>query len=165
MAKTVLRIDIPTDTEVQAAVGRVALRHGHLDHILKLTIKSILGITVREALDATRHQGSRELRERVRRLAKQNFGEGEALVKLDALLERARRSTETRNTLLHRLWAHDDQGNQVIQGEDHQISLAPSVDALDGVSSELADVGWRLNKARLGGFLKAAIKARGKAEA
>jgi len=95
---------------MNAAVGTISLRHGHLDYILKMTVKSITGLSIHQALDATEKQGSFDLRKRVRALAKQKFGEGETLVRLDALLTRAQRATEKRNRILHSLWADELDG-------------------------------------------------------
>jgi hypothetical protein len=73
---------IPEDQAVLAAVGKIALRHGQLDHVLRMTIKSLTGVSVNEAIDATARQGSRELRERIRKLARRRLGEGVALVSI-----------------------------------------------------------------------------------
>ncbi len=59
-----ITLDIPTDPALLAAVGKVALRHGQLDYVLRMTVKSILKLSIRDALDATDRQGSRELRDR-----------------------------------------------------------------------------------------------------
>ena len=75
-----ITLDIPTDSALLAAVGKVALRHGQLDYVLRMTVKSILKLSIRDALDATDRQGSRGLRDRVRKLAKKRFGEGDTLV-------------------------------------------------------------------------------------
>src|SRR5580658_7924268 len=93
--------DLPEDQQVLAAIGKIALRHGQLDYALKMALKSLTGVTIRKALDATARQSSRELRERVRRLTRKRFGEGDVLVRLDAILERSRQATEKRNELLH----------------------------------------------------------------
>ena len=61
---------LPEDPQVLAAVGKIALRHGQLDYALKMAVRSLAGITIREAIDATARQSSRDLRERVRRLAR-----------------------------------------------------------------------------------------------
>jgi hypothetical protein len=80
---------MPEDPAVLAAVGKIALQHGQLDHVLRMTIKSLTGVSMKEALDATARQGSRELRERIRKLARRRLGEGVGLVQLEANLERA----------------------------------------------------------------------------
>ena len=62
------------EPDVLQAVGRIALRHSQLDHMLKLTIKSLSGITVQQALHATAFEGSTVLRERIRKLARKTLG-------------------------------------------------------------------------------------------
>ena len=47
---------MPEDPAVLAAVGKIALRHGQLDHVLRMTIKSLTGVSMNEALDATARQ-------------------------------------------------------------------------------------------------------------
>ena len=53
MTHVMVRLNLPEDVNVLAAVGRVALRHGQLHRTLRMTVKSILGLPPREALDAT----------------------------------------------------------------------------------------------------------------
>ncbi len=65
---------LPGDAAVLAAIGKIALRHGQLDYSLKMTIKTLAGTTIREAVDATERQSSRDLRERIRRLAASELG-------------------------------------------------------------------------------------------
>ena len=78
---TMMMFHVPEDPGLLAAFGEVALRHEHLSHILRMTIKTFAGVEVNEALDATAFDGASMLRERVRKLAKQRLGEGQALVK------------------------------------------------------------------------------------
>jgi hypothetical protein len=58
---------IPTDEKLLAAVGRIAVTHGHLDHAVRMLIKSICAISLEEAMDATKRTGSAELRIRVKK--------------------------------------------------------------------------------------------------
>lgn len=150
-------LGIPTDPAVLAAVGKIAIRHGQLDHVLRMTVKSILNLSIREALDATERQGSHDLRKRVRKLAKQKFGESVTLVRLDALINRAHRATDRRNAILHNLWAQDLDDNPVIRDDDHTFRPAPLLAELDAVADELATVASELNDARFSGFLKEAL--------
>lgn len=96
---TMMTLHVPSDKELLAAFWEVALRHEHLTHILHMTIKTLARLRVDEALDATAYDGARELRQRIRRLARRRLGEGEPLLKLQALLERCCRATERRNEL------------------------------------------------------------------
>ena len=92
---------LPRDKKVLAALGTIALRHGQLENAMKMVIKDLAGVSKQDALDATAMQSSRELRDRIRKLAKQRIGEGPALVQLDALLHRAKLAADKRNELLH----------------------------------------------------------------
>ena len=75
-----IAVDIPGDAEFLAAFGELVLRHANLDHILGMTIKTLADLRPNEALDATAYDGSRQLRERIRKLAHQRLGEGQPLV-------------------------------------------------------------------------------------
>jgi hypothetical protein len=72
-AKMIL-FHVPEDQELLAAFGEVALRHEHMNHILKMTIKSLAGLTPAEAIAATKYEGSAQLRDRVRKLARRGLG-------------------------------------------------------------------------------------------
>jgi hypothetical protein len=148
---------LPEDQRVLAAIGKIALRHGQLDYALKMTVKSLVGISVRDAIDATARQSSYELRDRVRRIARKRFGEGDVMVRLDAILERARRATEARNRLLHGLWAHELDGGPVMRSDGYEFGPIPTVDQLEDVADELALIEANLTSARLEGFLRDAL--------
>ncbi len=152
-----ITLDIPTDPQLMAAVGKEALRHGQLDYVLRMTVKSILKLSIRDALDATDRQGSHGLRDRVRKLAKQKFGEGETLVRLDALLARSRRATANRNEVLHSLWARKA-GKPIIRDDDgYAFRQIPTVTELEKMADDLAEAASELNDARMNGFLKEAL--------
>jgi hypothetical protein len=152
-----ITLQIPKNSKILAAVGTIALRQGQLDYILRMTVKSLLGLSIQDALNATDKQGSSELRKRVRKLAKQKFGEGLTLVRLDAILTKARRATESRNEILHRLWAFDKDNNPVIRDDDHSFRPAPDISELNTAATELANITAELNDARLDGFLNDAL--------
>jgi hypothetical protein len=152
---------IPPDVETLAAIGKIALRHGQLDHTLRMAIKTLAGVTISDALDATARQGSRELRERIRKLSRKRLGEGPAVVQLDAILERARRATDKCNNTLHSLWAKELDGDPVIRTDDHDYVAIPNVSELEAVADELYDIAAELNHARLAGFLHEALTAAG----
>jgi hypothetical protein len=153
-------LHIPDDPAIVAAIGRIALRHGQLDYILRMTVKTLSGLSIQDALDATARLGSRDLRERIRKLARQRLGEGPALLRLEAILERAAKATNSRNRLLHSLWAHELDGAPVIRDEDgHAFKAIPSGQELNGLANLLAGISTELNTARLDGFLSEALNA------
>ena len=57
------------------AIGKIAIRHGQLDYSLKMTVRTLAGISITEAVDATDRQSSSALRDRVHKLARKRFGE------------------------------------------------------------------------------------------
>ncbi|MDO8703883.1 MAG: hypothetical protein Q7J84_02945 [Sulfuricaulis sp.] len=155
-----IAFSIPKDPEILKTLGAITLRHGHLDHILRMTIKSLGRVDVQQALDATAFQGSSALRERIRKLAKSSLGEGNALLQLQALLERCRRATEKRNDLIHNIWARELDGDTQMRTKDHSWKPIPTIDELEKLSRELELLTNELNTARLEGFLFEAITAK-----
>lgn len=159
MAKMIM-FHVPSDQALLAAFGEVALRHEHLSHILRMTIKTLAALEVDEALDATAFDSASLLRDRVRKLAKQRLGEGKALLQLQALVERCRRATEKRNDYVHSVWAQELDGEAVRRGNNHQWLPIPSVPDLQTLSQELLALTQELNIARLEGFILDALTAR-----
>jgi hypothetical protein len=82
---------VPEDPEWLKAFGRVSVVHTHLDHILRMLIKTLANVTVEVALNATDGEGSAALRDRIKKLAKQRLGDGAALLGLQDIVERCRR--------------------------------------------------------------------------
>ena len=157
-----LTFAVPQDTALLEVLGKITVRHGHLDYVLRMVIKTLTETSVRDALDATKRENSSMLRDRIRRLAKARLGDGPALVQLQALLERAKRATERRNDLIHKLWAKGvgGDGGHVIRDDDHSWTPVPTVEALQALELEIKGVQEELNTQRLEGFIKAALDAR-----
>ena len=156
-----ITFDLPDDARLVTAVAHVAIRHGQLDYILRMTVKTITRLKIEEALDATERQTSTELRQRIRRLARQKIGDGRAFLLLEALLSRARRASEKRNELLHGLWAVDlEDGRQVFRHEGHQWRPQPTATELEEIAKEMAEVAFELNKLRLHGELHEALEGK-----
>jgi len=153
---------LPTDEKILAAIGTIALRHGQLDNALRMTIKDLTGVDHTEALDATARDGSRELRERIRKLARHRLGEGVALVRLQALLTRAGRATGQRNKLMHAVWGTELDGGPMISDDDHEFRPIPSVAELEELDHEIVIILDALIQAgiqaRHDGFLLEALK-------
>lgn len=151
---------VPQDHNLLAALGEITLLHEYLNHNLKMTIKSIVGLRAEEALDATQYQGSRTLRDRIIKLASQKLKEGEPLLKLQALMTRAGRLTEQRNKLTHRLWAKEHNGDSGIMSELGELLPLPSVEELNSLAENLKILTNELYDARIEGFLIIALKKR-----
>ena len=157
---TMISFHIPDDKDLLASIGEVALRHEHLNHILRMTIKTLAGLRPDEALDATAYDGSRQLRVLIRKLAKQRLGEGEPLLKLQALLECCRRVTDRRNDLIHRIWAKELDGEAVRRDSDNNWVPLPRIKDLKALALETETLTHTLNTARLEGFISEAMAKR-----
>lgn len=149
---------VPEDRALLAALGEVTLRHEHLNHILKMTIKSLANLTVAEALDAAQYEGSRQLREWVRKLARKRLGASDAHLKLAALMTRAERLTDRRNLLTHGLWAKELDGDPGVMGAPGELYPLPSLKELKALANDIAALTLEINAARLEGFLKSALE-------
>ena len=157
------KITIPQDTKILAALGTIALRHGQLDNAMRMVIKDLAGVSREEALDATAYQGFRELKDRIKKISKRRIGEGEALIKLQALLERASRATDKRNAILHSVWGFDGV-DVVMRNDDHQYENAPSLDELRKIADDLQEIKSELVNARKDGFIADAIEKSSRAK-
>lgn len=154
---------LPEDREVLSAIGTLALRHSQLDNQLKMLIKDLAGVTKEEALDATAREGSRELRDRVRKLAKRRLGEGPALVRLQALLTKSAHVTERRNELLHGVCGTDSEGGPLlIRDEKHIFRRAPTARQIQRLNDEIVKILDHIVQARFAGFLHEALQQKPK---
>lgn len=160
MSTRMIVFDVPTDVPFLQAVARVSLRHAHLDYS-RMCVKTLADVSINEALDATEYEGSRSLRDRVRKLGKSRLGEGPALVKLQALLKRCADTSERRNDLIHNIVARgvDDEEFQ-IRASDHSWRDLPKAIELDALADSLAALAAELNHARLSGWLRLALDER-----
>jgi len=76
---TPMVVTTPDDPEFLKQFARASMLHAHLDNSLKMFIRSFDETTVEEALKYIGYEGAAQLRKRVTQLAKEQFGEGEAL--------------------------------------------------------------------------------------
>ena len=87
-------------------------------------------------------------------------GEGEALLKLQAIVERCKRAKKKRNQLVHSVWAKELDGELARRGADHDWQPLPTTSELKNLSAEILDLTSDLNQARLEGFLAEALAKR-----
>lgn len=164
MAESVdITFHVPDDPAFLAAVARVTICHAHLDYCLRLCIKSLAGLSIEEALDATEHEGSRALRERIRKLARMRLGEGQPLLKLQALMKRCEERTEERNRRTHNIigiWHYPGSQVPMRRTADHCWESLPSAKELDALATSIMVLGAELNRARLNGWLDQALQKR-----
>jgi hypothetical protein len=151
---------LPVDDETLTALGRVSIRHGLLDLILKRIVKDLAGITIEESDRALAYTGSREIKELIRKLAVRRLGKAHvAVLKLQALLTECDRVTTKRNQYTHGIWTEDWLGDPVLVGPHDQIPMPNAAD-VNQLADEIFAVSRKINAARLhpGGFLFDALQ-------
>jgi hypothetical protein len=137
-SKAMDQLRIPTQPELWGALGPLAIAHTHLELILRYTVKTVAGVSVSDALDATEGERTSDVRRRIRKLFVQKKTAESEVVKLDALLNRARLLSEKRNDFLHSAWSETEKGEAVRKREgDHRWVPAPSKEDVDAVTSEI----------------------------
>ena len=91
-------------------LGRLAIAHTHLELILRYTVKTLSGLKVKEALDATNRVYTSEVRRIIRRLFKELRPSPSEQIELESLRGAADRLTKKRNDFLHSAWSQTDAG-------------------------------------------------------
>ena len=107
---------MPTDEIYHAAVGIVALAHGHLELVQRFLVRALAGVDMRLALDSTEGSRISDVQTTVKRLAKERQLPEDVMVRLRALLNRARILSRKRHELVHRAVQMDKLGSGPISG-------------------------------------------------
>lgn len=141
--------------EYLKSVARVSLTHSHLDYSLRMCIKSLLGISIDDALEKTDRWGAGQLRTRIDDLATERFGDGDVLARLQELVDRCEGASARRNRLIHDIVAIDENG--VPRLGSIEWHLLPKPEELDALATQLLELAKELNHARLKGWLAQAI--------
>lgn len=148
---------VPEDPQLLAAFGEVGVRHEQMTQILRMTIKSLENLTPEEAILATESDTASTIRRRILKLAEKRLGDGQALLKLQALVAECRHLSEKRNDLLHSVVGKQLDGDVKRRVRGNQWDDMPSVAELKDLSEKMHDVLQRLNQARLDGWLSKAL--------
>jgi hypothetical protein len=153
---------MPTDGETLAALGRVAVRHGFLELVLRRTVKTLAGLTVDEADRALAYDGPASLRDLAKKLANQKLGSAsQATLKLRAVLAECKSVTDRRNALFHGQWVEDEESAFMV-GPESAMRI-PTAAEITVLAEEIFAVANRLNQSRFrDGFLIAALTQAGK---
>lgn len=149
---------IPSDRKLYAAVGKVALAHGHLELVQKYLVRNLAGIGMVEALQSTQFSRISDVQKTVKKLARRRKLPEEVVVRLSALLNRATLLSRERNTLLHSAIQMDKKGRISQKRDDHTWGPAPSVADLDGLSEKILQLSKEINEERLTGFIRHACR-------
>jgi len=156
--KIEIYFDLPENKNVQAALGVLVVRHGHLEYILRMTIKSLCGLSIHNALTDTNKKTAAILRKRIKKEAKDRLGQCAAVEKLLKWLSRSWKASDERNLYVHSVWARERDSPLKIQKEDFSWRPPPTVQELERLSSEIKSITDELDADRLEGSLFEAIK-------
>lgn len=148
---------IPEDDSYLEALGTLAMRHAHLEHVLRMTIKTITGRNIPEALAVTARRGADQIRKLVVKEASCRLhGDANALAKLEAILLRGQELSWRRNDFVHSPCA------RYVDGPDREPFLMveeigkvrlPSPATLLALATEIGAYTVELNEERLHGFI------------
>ena len=140
------------DDDILRELGRLQIRHSHLDHTLRLAIKRMLGISIDDAgyWDETRGMAA-ELRGRARKLIAQRYCNDDATADtLNKVLDDAEAVTTMRNRLLHSVWMKAEGEEPVLHDRDNRLKIPvgftlPTAAEIAKVSEQVARVQRVLN--------------------
>ena len=147
-------LNMPTDPGLLQALGQLAIAHTQLELILRYTVRTLSGLSVADALDATSQDRMVDLRKRIKTLFKEKKPTAHEIAQLDALLHRGRRLSETRNLYVHSTWSSTHDGQALMQNEQHLWGPAPNKHDVENVTVAILKLSKDLNNARLNnGFI------------
>lgn len=157
MAKTYI-LTVPTDTEIQSAIGRLAITHSHFEYIIKMLFKTVNGWSLHEALDKTKMKGVGKVRTAVEKAAKGKLGQKE-LKLIENWLSEARQLSEDRNTYVHGLWIIQE-GKPIILFDEarNKTIVNPNAEDIDALTRKIIVLMKTVNSSRLKGWLIVALK-------
>ena len=146
------------DDDILCELGRLQIRHSHLDHTLRLTIKRMLGISIDDPgyWNETRGMNS-TLRARARELIAGRYGDDDDTAGiLNKVLDDAETATTLRNRLLHSVWMKAPGSEPVLHDRDNSLKVhvgfqLPSVEEVASVSERIHRIQRVLNHLTLKG--------------
>ena len=153
-------LSMPSDPGLLEALGRLAIAHTQLELMLRYMVKTLSGLSVADALDATSQDRMSDLRERIKRLFKEQKPTERDNCQLLALLHQAKDRSEKRNEYLHSAWSTTNDGQALMKGERHAWGPAPTPHDVEALAGEIVALCKQLNEARLRGFISKVVARR-----
>jgi hypothetical protein len=140
------------EQDILCELGRLQIRHSHLDHTLRLAIKRMLGISINDPgyWNETRGMAA-ALRDRARELIAERYtNDTETAEILNKVLDDAETATTLRNRLLHSVWMKAPGAEPVLHDRDNTLKMhvgfqLPSVQEIARVSERVERIQRVLN--------------------
>lgn len=140
------------DDDILRELGRLQVRHSHLDHTLRLAIKRMLGISIDDLGYWNETRGmANVLRNRARKLIAERYSDDDNIAgTLNQVLDDAEVATTQRNRLLHSVWMKAPGGEPVLHDRDNTLKMhvgfkLPSVGEVASVSERVERIQRILN--------------------
>ena len=134
---------------VQQGVGAIVIKHSQLDHVLRLCLKRIIGISVDDQAYGllTDRVQSKPLRLLIKRAAtRSDMLSNEEREKLKRLLKRAEDATDIRNDLIHCLWARKEKGPVERSENQRDPQPVPTMKELRAWAKNIDDIRNDINR-------------------
>jgi hypothetical protein len=153
----------PQDPEIVKAIGVIALRQARLDYSLRMVVQSLSTLPPDRRPKITFRVCSRDLRERIVRLARERFGSDDVLSYLEAALEECETATARHNEIMHRIVARQIDGarNASMKNDSREEKPAPSAEEFRGLSDAVTQLVDNLDDGRMHGYLHEAMQRHG----
>ena len=118
------------NASIAAAVGSIAIKHSHLDHVLRLSIKRMLEMSIKDPaykllMDQT--MTSKLVLMLRKQLAVNDRFTSAQKTRVKRILKDVEPLTDMRNTLVHSVWArYKGENLQLIHGARRDVQAVPS---------------------------------------
>ena len=140
------------DDDILCELGRLQIRHSHLDHTLRLAIKRMLGISIDDPGYWNETRGmTAGLRARAREIITERYSnDDDTAGTLNKVLDDAEAATNLRNRLLHSVWIKASGEEPILQDRDNTLKIhvgfkLPTVAEVEGVSKRIERIQRVLN--------------------
>ncbi|GAB2896360.1 hypothetical protein GCM10027046_27230 [Uliginosibacterium flavum] len=132
-----MRLELPSDKDLLAAVGELTLRHEHLDHILRMTVRALEGREIDEILNDRSLRSSASLRKGIKKQGQKFLGNGEDFSVLCSLLGRCELVSNERNEFVHSVWVEELDRDSARRYESGEWQALPKAVELHGLSERI----------------------------
>ena len=132
---------------VQRQVGSIVIKHGQLDHVRRLAIKRMLGISIHDpAYEAETRGMSGKLDSKIKKKLKTSKLDLFRRAELLRLVKRARQVTRIRNKLVRSVWACEHRKPLLLRDGTRKPESIPPMTALKQHAADIDDIRNHLNK-------------------